>query len=237
MAPMGILSRCIAWAWKRWGDWQSFQALGDLFDIKTAIFSLFGAVVTLLLAIFSGWSWIAIWLSALAAGALISLIGICVKWIFFHRDADYAPRDELEIYFRQGQPYEVIEILHGHVLSTVRIGLKSRIPISNCKIYIEKIAPEPPLYGSLPILLDGGGFVVRSDDPEKLVDIATQWDHHGSKFRFNSPITGMFAETLGFIDDDIPRTIEIKIISTELQKTALFKIWTDNTKKLHLERA
>jgi hypothetical protein len=144
---------------------------------------------------------------------------------------------ELKILSKSGAPYEVTEILHGNVLSTVRIGLKSRIPISNCKIYIETIAPQPPLYGSLPILLDGGGFIVRSDDPEKLVDVAIQWDHHDSKFRFNSPIGGMFAETLNFIDDDIPRIIEIKVVATELQKTALFKLWTDDTKKLHLERA
>jgi len=43
--------------------------------------------------------------------------------------------------------------------------------------------------GGLPILLDGGGFTLRHDDPEKLIDIAAHWDHVDN-FRFNSPVAG-----------------------------------------------
>jgi hypothetical protein len=103
---------------------------------------------------------------------------------------------------------------------------------------VEKIAPQPALPGGLPILLEGGGFTLRVDDPEKFVDIASHWDHI-TKWRFNSS-PGWWAETMNYIDDDIERTIEIKFTATtidgsDFQKTVLFKIRTDGSKKLHLE--
>jgi hypothetical protein len=144
-------------------------------------------------------------------------------------------RQKLDVIFDPSPPYETSEITNGRVLSTVRIGLKvSGKPLSNCRVFVEKIAPEPPIAGGLPILLEGGGFVLRTDDPEKLVDLASHWNHV-NKFRFSAPMGGaFFAEELGYIDDDVERVIEIKINATELQKTFLFKIWTDETKKLHL---
>jgi hypothetical protein len=147
-----------------------------------------------------------------------------------------ATSPEIELCFEPGTPYEAVEISHGHVLSTVRIGLKNvgRSPISNCKIFIDKMSPEAPLPGGLPILLEGGGFVLRHDEPEKYIDIASQWDHF-DKFRFNSR-PGWWAETMSYINNDIERVISIRIEATELQTTALFKIWTDETKKLHLKR-
>src|SRR5208282_4416571 len=146
--------------------------------------------------------------------------------------------EKIEIHFEPKASYETSEITNGHILSTVRIGLKaSGQSFSNCKVYIEKIAPEPPLAGGLPILLEGGGFVLRPDDPEKFIDIGSQWDN-ANQYRFNAPF-GMFAETLNYIKDDIPHAIEIKIkaIGAEtIEKNALFRIWTDESKKLHLER-
>jgi hypothetical protein len=37
---------------------------------------------------------------------------------------------------------------------------------------------------------------------------------------------------MNYIKDDVERAITIKIETTEIQKTALFKIWTDDSKKL-----
>jgi hypothetical protein len=137
--------------------------------------------------------------------------------------------------FEPTAPYVTNELSHSHILNTVRIGLKATgRPLSNCKLYVEKIAPEPPIPGGFPILLEGGGFILRPDDPEKLFDLVAHWDHV-TKFRFNAP-GGWWAETMNYIDDGPPRIIEIKFEATELQKTFLFRIWTDESKKLHLER-
>jgi hypothetical protein len=81
--------------------------------------------------------------------------------------------------------------------------------------------------------LEGGGFTLRHDDPEKFVDIASHWDHV-DQYRFNAPFGGGFAEALGFIDDKISRTIVIKTKTFECQKSASFRIYTDEAKALHL---
>jgi len=145
------------------------------------------------------------------------------------------PSGRIEICCKPGAPYGVSEISHGHILSTVRIGLKNsgERPVSNCKVFIDKIAPLPDLAGGLPILLEGDGFMLRPDDPETLVDIAAHWDHL-SKYRFQAP-HGLFAETLNYLDDRTERSIVIKIEATECQKSALFKMWTDESKKLRLQ--
>jgi hypothetical protein len=142
---------------------------------------------------------------------------------------------KIEICFWAGQPYEVSEITNGRVLSTVKIGIKNSggEPLSNCKVYIQDIAPLPPLAGGLPILLDGTGFTLRPDDPEKLIELAAHWNHV-DKYRFSAPHGG-FAETLNYLDDRVERAIVVKIISTEGQQSALFDIWTDEKKALHLE--
>jgi hypothetical protein len=142
----------------------------------------------------------------------------------------------IDILAEKRAPYSFSDIQHGHVLSTIRIGIKNSGggAASNCKVYIEKISPEPPLPGGLPILLDGSGFIVRHDDPEKLIDVATHWDHV-DKFRFNAPYAGGFAETLAYIQDDIPRTIVIKITASECHRSASFKVWTDDKRALQLE--
>jgi hypothetical protein len=142
----------------------------------------------------------------------------------------------IEISFGSGAPYQETKISQGHVLSTVRIGLSNpgETPLGNCRVYIDKISPEPPLPGGLPILLEGAGFTLRHDDPEKLVDIATHWDHV-DKFRFNSPASGGFAETLLFIDDEPARTFVVKIEATGCQRSATFRLSTDDSRALHLD--
>jgi hypothetical protein len=142
----------------------------------------------------------------------------------------------IEILSRSGAPYEETKASHQRVVSTVRVGLSNPggTPLANCKVYIEKISPEPSLPGGLPILLEGAGFTLRHDDPEKLVDIATHWDHV-DKFRFNSPPAGTFAESQLYIDDQPSRTILVKIEATGYQQSASFRLSTDDSKSLHLE--
>jgi hypothetical protein len=145
----------------------------------------------------------------------------------------------IDIRFDPQPPYETNEISHGRGLSTVRIGLKATgQAFSNCVVYIEKIAPEPQLPSGLPIRLAGNAPILRPDDPEFLIDVASQWDHV-EKFRFAAPLPPMDASSW-YIADDPSRLIEIKVKArsetNEFQKTALFKIWVDASKKLHLER-
>jgi hypothetical protein len=144
---------------------------------------------------------------------------------------------KLDVRFEPWAPYQTAEISHGHTLSTVRIGLVSSdgLTITNCKVYVEKIAPELPMVGGLPILLSDQNFRIRHDDPETLVDIASHWDHM-DKFRFKSPHGG-FAETLNYIDDKQSRTIELRIKGQpEYEKSVTFRLWTDENRKLHMER-
>ena len=148
---------------------------------------------------------------------------------------------DVEIRFEPRAPYETAEVNSGRVLSLVRIGLKaSGQPFSNCKVFIEKIAPEPPIYGGLPMLLQGSDFMLRHDDPEDFLDIAGHWEHT-NQFRFHN-VPGFFAESYNYIDDGIDRTFEIKVTciksdGSELIKTKLFTISTDKTKKVHLKPA
>lgn len=142
---------------------------------------------------------------------------------------------QIEIRFEKRAPYEVSDIQQSRVLSTTRIGIKNSGggALSNCRVYIEKISPEPSIVGGLPVLLNGAGFMVRHDDPEQLIDIATHWNHV-QKFRFNAP-GGHWAETLNYIDDSIERTIVIRIQATEGERRATFRLWTDEKKAIHLE--
>jgi len=142
---------------------------------------------------------------------------------------------QIEICSKSGAPYEVSDVSHDRVLSTVRIGIKNNggSPLSNCKVYIEKMSPTPNLVGGLPILLEGSGFILRHDDPEKLIDIADHWNHV-DRYRFHAP-HGWFAETLNYLDDKIDRTIVIKVLAFECQRSASFKIWTDASRALHLD--
>jgi len=151
----------------------------------------------------------------------------------------YTSEQTIDILFEPRPPYQTSEISRGRGLSTIRIGLKAvGNTFANCKVYIEKIAPQPPLPGGLPILLSGDAPILRPDDPEILIDIASQWDHVG-KYRFSAPLPPMNSSSW-YIDDDPPRLVEIKITARsdtgEFQKTSLFRIQVDESKKLHLER-
>lgn len=61
-------------------------------------------------------------------------------------------KQTIDILFEPHPPYQTSEISNGRGLSTIRMGLKAvGKTFANCKIYIEKIAPQPPLPGGLPI--------------------------------------------------------------------------------------
>jgi hypothetical protein len=76
---MGIIARAISWVWRRWGDWQSFIALADLWDTKATSTAVGGGVVTLIGGYLSPLPWFLVWLAALVAAGLISLIYIAVR--------------------------------------------------------------------------------------------------------------------------------------------------------------
>jgi hypothetical protein len=143
---------------------------------------------------------------------------------------------KIQICFQNHAPYEVSDVQHHHVLSTVRIGLKNYGggALSNCKVYIDKISPEPAIPGGLPILLNAESFTLRHDDPEKLIDIASHWDHV-AQYRFSAPFPGGFFEAAGFIDSQPQRTIVVRVEATEGHRSATFKVWADEAKVLHLE--
>jgi len=184
------------------------------------------------------------WLHWIGGGIVGLCIGIWLDSFLRKRVADglasvvakpteSAPR--IEICFEKRAPYEVVNVQQHHVLSTARIGVKNSggAALSNCKVHIDRISPEPPILGGWPILLEGGGFSLRHDDPEKLVDVAAHWDHM-DKFRFNGP-HGSFAESLHYIDDKEQRTFVLRVEALECQRSASFKIWTDETRAIHLE--
>jgi hypothetical protein len=127
---------------------------------------------------------------------------------------------KIEICFRPGAPYEISEIIHGRVKSAVRIGIRNSggSPLSNCRVYIESVAPPPALVGLFPALLDGGSFVLRHDDPEKRIDVAFHFDHV-KQYRFSTPIGGLLsAESLNYMNETEQRAFVIKFVATECQK-------------------
>jgi hypothetical protein len=72
----------MGYAWRRWGDYQSAQALWNLFDAKT----LLSAIVSFIGMIFFGasnhaWSAPGVVLAALAAAAFVSIIVLVLKII------------------------------------------------------------------------------------------------------------------------------------------------------------
>jgi hypothetical protein len=137
-----------------------------------------------------------------------------------------------------GAPYEISEIIHGRVKSAVRIGIRNSggSPLSNCRVYIESVSPPPVHVGLFPALLDdGGSFVLRHDDPEKLIDIAFYWNQL-KQYRFSTPVGGLIsAESLNYMNETEQRDFVIKFVATEREKSAVFKILVDETKTLRLK--
>ena len=142
----------------------------------------------------------------------------------------------IEICFKAGAPYEVSEIVESVVKSTVAIGIRNSggRPISNCKVYIESISP-PPRHGRKgPIILSDSGFLLNPSSPEKIVEIATHWDHFGPMYRFSEPHLGGFSGPQSLMDTEVKRTIVVKVVASECQKSAMFHVWLDESDRLRL---
>jgi hypothetical protein len=139
---------------------------------------------------------------------------------------------KIDICFNPGAPYEISEIIQGRVRSEVRIGIRNSggSPLSNCKVYIESVSPPPAHFGLFPALLDGS-FVLRHDDPEKLIDIALYWNHL-KQYRFSTPVGGFIsAESLNYMNETEQRDFVVKFVATECQKSEMFKILVDETRR------
>ena len=77
---MSFVFRWIGYVWRRWGDYQSAQALWDLIDAKTRLLALAGVVgMSFLGASNTSWSAPGVVLASLIAGACIALIIIGAK--------------------------------------------------------------------------------------------------------------------------------------------------------------
>ncbi len=83
-----------------------------------------------------------------------------------------------------------------------------------------------------------GAQMLRPDDPETKIAVASKWDHVDT-YRFSAPLPPMDSH-LWNIKADPPRLIEIKVTASsnnhDFQKTVLFRIRVDQQKKLLMER-
>ncbi len=142
---------------------------------------------------------------------------------------------KIEIVTGPAAPYQVTQVQGGRVLSTVRVGIRNAggKTLSNCKVYVEKLSPPLALPGGDTQLLELSAFHLRHDDPEKLMDIAAHWDHV-DKFKFSTPPHGGFFEAGNYIEDGVKRTFAVRVSATECERSALFEMWSDDSKRLHL---
>lgn len=148
----------------------------------------------------------------------------------------YRDQYRIEIHTESGRPYQDSAVESGHVLSTVRVGIKNfgEKTISNCRVYVEKVTPSDELLPQTSMLLGAGIFHLRSDDPEHLVEVAAHWDHM-VQFRFSTPAAAGFFEAMQYMDGHTKRTFVIRVSARECERSALFEIWADDSRKLHLK--
>lgn len=152
-------------------------------------------------------------------------------------NSQMAGEPKIEIITGPEAPYYVEEVRSGHMLSTVRIGIRNigGKTLSNCKVYVEHISPPSDAPGGSDCkLLDGPGFRLRYDDSEQLVDVAAHWEHH-DMFRFNTPFPGGAFVNPFDMKDIGNRTFSVRVTAKECQRSARFELETDESKKLHLK--
>jgi hypothetical protein len=141
----------------------------------------------------------------------------------------------IEILSAPGAPYERSDIVGDRPKSTVAIGLRNAggAPLTNIRVSIEKIAPALVHVRADSIGLEDRGFSLRSDESERVVDVAVYWPHL-KKWRFLEPEAGMFAQATRFVEADVPRKIIIRVTSAEGSKAAMFDLSLDATETLRL---
>lgn len=136
-------------------------------------------------------------------------------------------------------PYHDVERTEGgQSRSVVRIGVRNTggKTLSNCQIYVDRVDPPSPHPRNGPYLLNTGKFQLRSDDPERLVDVAVRWNYRDA-FKFDvPPPSGSFAGATSPYDmaGGGPRTFVVSAIATECRRKARFQIVTDESSVLHL---
>jgi hypothetical protein len=81
---MGVLARILRIAWARWGDYNSFVAILDLFDWKTRFFGFIGGMFMMLLGV-DVWTTPGLVLAGLAAAAFVSVIVIAFRILAIRR--------------------------------------------------------------------------------------------------------------------------------------------------------
>lgn len=171
----------------------------------------------------------------------ISAIGI-IHHLFFSTSSEEKEEHaiytspKIEMFCGEGAPYQVSESRSAHVASIVRIGLKNSggSHASNCKVLIQEISPRPPMH--FPVFLQEG-FNLRTDDPEKLIDVACQFDHVDMYKLGPSNSTAAFREMLPMVDSKKFPTAKMTIAAkaTECQRSAVFELHSDESRRLSLK--
>ncbi|WP_175874060.1 hypothetical protein [Burkholderia sp. BCC0397] len=181
-------------------------------------------------------AWAAITLALAAAGATLVFRKRQGKPPVAARIDDVAPPHQIEIHTEEAQPYHELTQESGHLLSTVRVGIKNTgtKTLSNCRVYVEKVSPPASPLDSGSILLENAVFNLRTDDPEHLVDVAAHWDHM-NQYRFSAPGATGFYEAMQYMDDDRKRTFVIRVTARECERSAIFEIHVDKSRRLHLK--
>lgn len=143
---------------------------------------------------------------------------------------------KIEIRTGRTAPYHVVTTDNGYGRNVVAVGVANvgGQTLSNCKVYLERIVPPLDARGSSSLLLDGGGFQLRHDDPEKLIEIAHRWEHH-TQSRFSVPQHGAFFDTRVLLDESVRLKFAVRVAAQECERSAVFEMWTDESGRLRLE--
>ncbi|AUT74055.1 hypothetical protein [Paraburkholderia hospita] len=184
------------------------------------------------------------WQVWLWAAITVFLVAFGVSALLRRRPSDNGSADDsastlepkIAIVTGEAAPYGITDVQAGQVNSSVKIGIKNAggKTLSNCKVYIEKISPQLNSPGGPSLLLDGTGFQLRHNDPEKFIEVAAHWGNN-DKFRFSIPAGVGFFDSSLWMDDDTRRTFAIRVNATECERSALFEIWADESRRLHLK--
>lgn len=180
-----------------------------------------------------------VWLWIVVTGVLaIAAVALALRKRQPDRDVASKPpalAPKIEMRCGDEPPYSVTDISSGQAYSRVSIGIRNAggEALSNCKVYINKVSPPTSAVSGDVRFLEGG-IHLRHDDKEHITDIASHW-RNTAHFMFNAPHSSGFFDTGLQMDDSIRRSIEIRVVATECERSALFEIWADESKTMHLK--